>query len=327
MTKEYGSHYSVMLPETLEYLVPQNKEAVCNFADMTFGGGGHTYALADSMENCKVYSTDQDPDAIKNGLSFLKEKNVDHKVKLLKMNYELFPQWIEDNEPNLKFNGIIMDLGVSSHQFDEFDRGFSFREDAPLDMRMDYESNLLTAKEVLNDYDEEDIANILYKYGEERLSRRIAKAIIEKRNESPLETTKELEAICFHAYPKQNRFGKIHPATRTFQALRIYVNRELEVLENTLSKLYDMLEVHGRLAVISFHSLEDRIAKHKFKEISQTESNTAKIITKKPILPSQKELEENPRSRSAKLRVIEKTTMEGLLGKKKKYAQKNKEKS
>ena len=223
------------------------------------------------------------------------------------MNYEEFPSWIEANKPELKFHGILMDLGVSSHHFDKFDRGFSFREDAPLDMRMDFQNErLYTAAEVLNTFDEEDIADIIFKYGEERLSRRIAKNIVEARSDKKIETTKELENICFHAYPVSQRHKKTHPATKTFQALRIFVNRELEVLENTLEKLYDLLLPGGVLAVISFHSLEDRIAKHKFKEIFQINKKTAKILTKKPVYPSESELSENSRSRSAKLRVLQK---------------------
>lgn len=322
MTKQYSSHYSVMLPETLDFLVPKVGSDFC-YADMTFGGGGHTVALAKCSSTKIVFSVDQDPDAIKNGNNRISTENLTEKINLLKMNYESFPEWMEKNRQEVKFHGIIMDLGVSSHHFDDFSRGFSFRKEAPLDMRMDYEENKVTAREVLNEYSEEDIANIIFKYGEERLSRRIASAIAERRLESPIETTKDLEDICFHAYPKQKRHGRIHPATKTFQALRIYVNRELEVLENTLEKLYHMLEVGGRLAVISFHSLEDRIAKHKFKEISQSAESFAKIITKKPVLPSEKELDENSRSRSAKMRVIEKTTMEGLLGKKKSYKNKS----
>lgn len=322
MSEQYTSHYSVMLPETLEYLVPKDNREYCLFADMTFGGGGHTLTLAKSHENAIVYSTDQDPDAIFNGNQKILDMGLEGKVHLLKMNYESFPDWVLENRSELKFDGIIMDLGVSSHHFDSFERGFSFREDAPLDMRMDYQDNDLTASIVLNTYSEEEIANIIFKYGEEKLSRRIASSIVERRQTSKIETTKQLEDICFHAYPKEKRFGKIHPATKTFQALRIYVNRELEVLENTLEKLYSILADNGRLAVISFHSLEDRIVKHKFKEISQSDSTFANILTKKPILPSAKEVSENSRSRSAKMRVIEKSTMEGIVGKKKKYFKK-----
>jgi 16S rRNA (cytosine1402-N4)-methyltransferase len=277
------------------------------FADMTFGGGGHSRALAELHKTSKVYSVDQDPDAIKNGQELIEKFSLQNNLFLHKMNYEQFPTWVEENNPDLKFHGILMDLGVSSHHFDKFDRGFSFREDAPLDMRMDFQNErLYTAEEVLNTFDEEDIANIIFKYGEERLSRRIAKNIIEARTIKKIETTKELENICFHAYPTSQRHKRIHPATKTFQALRIFVNRELEVLENTIEKLYDLLLPGGVLAVISFHSLEDRIAKHKFKEIFQINKNTAKILTKKPIYPSESELSDNSRSRSAKLRVLQK---------------------
>ena len=190
--------------------------------------------------------------------------------------------------------------------FDKFDRGFSFREDAPLDMRMNYnDESIYTGAEFLNKADEEEIANIIFKYGEERLSRRIARGVVEFRQTKPIETTKELENIVFHAYPARQRHGRIHPATKTFQAIRIFVNRELEVLENTLEKLYDLLAPNGVLQVISFHSLEDRITKHKFKEIFQCNKNTAKILTKKPIYPSEREITENSRSRSAKLRVMQ----------------------
>ena len=322
MNQDYTSHYSVMLPETLEYLVPGADKESCYFADMTFGGGGHTLSLAKAHKNAIVFSTDQDPDAILNGNDKIATLGFEDKVHLLKMNYEAFPDWVLENHSEVLFDGIIMDLGVSSHHFDSFERGFSFREDAPLDMRMDYQDNDLTASEVLNTFSQDEIANIIFKYGEEKLSRRIASSIVETRQVAKIETTKQLEDICFHAYPKQKRFGKIHPATKTFQALRIFVNRELEVLENTLEKLYSILAPHGRLAVISFHSLEDRIVKHKFKEISQSESNFANILTKKPILPSEKEITENSRSRSAKMRVIEKSTMEGIVGKKKKYTKK-----
>lgn len=307
MENQYGEHYSVMYKECIDAL----KDAISNnnpiFADMTFGAGGHSFGLAKVHDNAIVYSVDQDPDAISNGKKNIEKLGLGEKVNLIKTNYEDFPSWVQENNNNLKFTGILMDLGVSSHQFDTFERGFSFREDAPLDMRMEYDNDEReTAADILNNYDEEEIANLIFKYGEERLSRRIAAEVVARRAEKPITRTKELEDICFHAYPKKMRFGKTHPATRTFQALRIAVNRELEVLENTLQKLFDLLDKDGVLAVISFHSLEDRIAKHKFKEIFQTDKNIAKILTKKPILPSDEEINENKRSRSAKLRLIKK---------------------
>ncbi|MCT4642505.1 MAG: 16S rRNA (cytosine(1402)-N(4))-methyltransferase RsmH [Bacteriovoracaceae bacterium] len=303
--KEYKSHYSVMYRECLGFLAADSSSNRV-YADMTFGAGGHTSMLASSSETAHVYSTDQDPDALENGKNILKEKNLDKRVTLLNMNFESFPSWVAKNNPELRFDGILMDLGVSSHHFDSFERGFSFREDAPLDMRMNYsDDSIPTAANLLNEMDEEDLANLIYKYGEERLSRRIAANIVEKRTQKRIETTKELEDICFHAYPKHQRHKGVHPATRTFQALRIAVNRELDVLESTIEKLFSILKPGGRLAIISFHSLEDRIVKHKFKEIFQNDKNIAKILTKRPLVPTEEELEENKRSRSAKLRVIE----------------------
>ena len=329
MTKQYTKHYSVFYTECLEEFSKVNPGKVTRYyADMTFGGGGHSLGMAKEITNSVVYSVDQDPDAIKNGNELIKSFDLKEKVFLNKMNYEEFPNWISNNHPDLKFDGILMDLGVSSHHFDEFSRGFSFRQEAPLDMRMDHENDkLFTAAEVLNSYDEDEIADLIFKYGEERYSRRIAKNIIEFRNDKKIETTKDLESIVFHSYPKQLRHNKIHPATKTFQALRIFVNRELEVLENTLEKLFGLLADGGVLEVISFHSLEDRIAKHKFKEIFQTDKNIAKILTKKPIYPSEREIGENSRSRSAKLRLIQKldpNAQGGVGGKKIKNKKKTK---
>lgn len=307
MSDLYLSHYSVLKNECLDFatLSAEGFDSPL-FADMTFGAGGHTLALSDLKVGARVFSTDQDPDAIANGRKIIKAAGKEESVTLLKMNYEEFPAWVKEQTPKLRFQFILMDLGVSSHHFDKFERGFSFREDATLDMRMDFESGNPTAADILNEYSEEEIANIIFKYGEERLSRRIAKGIIEFRSEKPISRTKELENICFHAYPARQRHGKTHPATRTFQALRIFVNRELEVLENSIAELYDILAPGGMLAIISFHSLEDRITKHKFKEMFQCDVNTGKILTKKPIYPSERELEENSRSRSAKLRVLQK---------------------
>lgn len=304
MTSSYTSHYSVLLSECLEAF--SLSETKLKFADLTFGGGGHTFAIADKFPEAKVFATDQDRDAFENGLNRIQSENKENQIQLLRMNFEDFGNWVDENNEG-NFDGIMADLGVSSHHFDSFERGFSFREDAYLDMRMDQDSDNLTASELMQELSEEELANIIYKYGEERYSRRIASEIknfIKENGE--ITRTKELENIVFHVYPKRERFKKIHPATKTFQALRIVVNRELEVLEDSIEKLFSILAPGGVLAFISFHSLEDRIIKHKFKEIFQSNKNTAKIITKKPIYPSEKELEENNRSRSAKLRVLQK---------------------
>lgn len=302
----YTEHYSVLLPETLASFANDTKTQK-NFADMTFGGGGHTFAISDEFPEAKVFSVDQDNDALENGWAQIEKRNKKDKVILTKMNFSEFPEWFSKEHSDKKLDGIIMDLGVSSHHFDHFERGFSFREDAFLDMRMNQDdSKFHTAADVLNEMDETSIANLIFKYGEERYSRRIAAAIVSFRKTQRLERTKELENICFHAYPANLRHKKIHPATKTFQALRIFVNRELEVLEDSLDGMFELLAPGGVLAVISFHSLEDRIAKHKFKEIFQSHKNTAKILTKKPIYPSEQELAENSRSRSAKLRLLQK---------------------
>ncbi len=312
---EYLSHYSVMLKECLDALELGSKASgSLIFADLTFGAGGHTFALSDHVAGSTVYSTDQDPDALKNGEENIRHRGKEGKVHLLPMNFQEFPDWCEKNQMHGKFAGILMDLGVSSHQFDKMERGFSFRADAPLDMRMNYgDNNIPTAADLLNTLSEKEIADILFNYGEERLSRKIAARICELRQKKKIETTGELEDICFHAYPPKDRHGKTHPATRSFQALRIAVNEELTVLENTLPKLLPYLAEGGVLAVISFHSLEDRIVKHTFKEIVEKEDFPATILTKKPLTATEEELSQNSRSRSAKLRLLQRESQLGRV--------------
>lgn len=322
MTKEYTKHYSVLHREILQAFSTLTYDKNLVLADLTFGGGGHTLMLAKEIENAIIYCVDQDPDALKNGENLITNNQLQDRVILNSMNYEEFPLWVSRQDQQLRFNGILMDLGVSSHHFDDFTRGFSFREDAFLDMRMNFnDESIPTAAEVLNSLSEKELADMIFVYGEERFSRKIAKNIIEFRRNDKLERTKQLEDIVFHSYPKHLRHKKTHPATKTFQALRIFVNRELEVLENSLEKLFELLDTGGILAVISFHSLEDRIVKHKFKEIFQTHTNLAKILTKKPIIPTEEEIAENSRSRSAKLRLLQKidpNTQGGVYGKKSK---------
>ena len=320
---EYLSHYSVMLKECLEAMETGLKTSGSHFfADLTFGGGGHTFALSDRFPGSTIFSTDQDPDALKNGNENIKHRGKEEFVHLLPMNFKEFPQWCETNQMQGKFAGILMDLGVSSHQFDKMERGFSFRADAPLDMRMNYgDPGIPTAADLLNRLTEKEIADILFNYGEERLSRKIAARIVELREKEKIHTTGQIEDICFHAYPSKDRHGKIHPATRTFQALRIAVNEELTVLEDTLPKLLPFLAEGGVIAVISFHSLEDRIVKHTFKEIVEKKDFPAIILTKKPLTATEEELSENSRSRSAKLRLLQRVSQPGGLDgtKKKKY--------
>jgi 16S rRNA (cytosine1402-N4)-methyltransferase len=321
---EYLSHYPVMLKECLEALEIGLKASGTNlFADLTFGAGGHTFALSDRFPGSTVYSTDQDPDALSNGMENINRRGKNEAIHLLPMNFSEFPSWCNANKMAGKFSGILMDLGVSSHQFDKMERGFSFRADAPLDMRMNYaDSRIPTAADLLNDLSEKEIADILFTYGEERLSRKIAGRIVELRHKERIQRTGQIEDICFHAYPSKDRHGKIHPATRTFQALRIAVNQELKVLENTLPKLLPYLAEGGVIAVISFHSLEDRIVKHTFKEIVEKKDFPAIILTKKPLTATEEELTENSRSRSAKLRILQRVSQPGGFDgtKKKKYA-------
>ncbi|HLT22632.1 MAG TPA: 16S rRNA (cytosine(1402)-N(4))-methyltransferase RsmH [Bacteriovoracaceae bacterium] len=320
---EYLSHFSVMLKECLEALEKGHKDSGAHlFADLTFGAGGHTFAISDKFPEGVVYSTDQDPDALRNGHEQIKARAKEDKVNLLAMNFEQFPAWCEENNMHGKFAGVLMDLGVSSHQFDKMERGFSFRADAPLDMRMNYtDDSIPTAADLLNTLSESEIADILFTYGEERLSRRIAAKICEERKLKPLSTTGELENIIFHCYPAKDRHGRIHPATRSFQALRIAVNEELKVLENTIAKLLPFLAPGGVLAIISFHSLEDRIVKHTYKEMMENSEFPATILTKKPMTATEEELSQNSRSRSAKLRLLQRDSQLGRVDglKKKKY--------
>ena len=312
---EYLSHYSVMLKECLEALELGSKSSgSLLFADLTFGAGGHTFAVSDHFSGSTVYSTDQDPDALKNGAENIIRRGKEGMVHLLPMNFVEFPAWCEKNQMQQKFAGILMDLGVSSHQFDKTERGFSFRGDAPLDMRMNYgDSKTPTAADLLNTLPEKEIADLLFAYGDERLSRRIAARICELRQTKKIETTGELEDICFHAYPAKDRHQKTHPATRSFQALRIAVNDELRVLEDTIPKLLPYLSEGGVLAIISFHSLEDRIVKHTFKELLEKQDFPVTILTKKPLTATDEELSENSRSRSAKLRLLQRETQLGRV--------------
>lgn len=274
------------------------------FVDLTFGAGGHSRALAQLSPSVKVISFDQDPDALANGKKTIEENQLQDKITLVDSNFEKFPAYFKEHQADFKegARGILMDLGVSSHHFDDTSRGFSFKGEAALDMRMNNREGD-TAKDFVNNLSEEELQLIFQDYGEERFSARIAEAIVKERETAPIETTKDLENIIFHCYPKKMRFGKTNPSTRCFQALRIAVNRELDVLTETIPRLIDALCPYGKLAIISFHSLEDRIVKHTFKAIAK-ERDDVKILTKKPLIPTEEEIKNNPRSRSAKLRIL-----------------------
>ncbi|MFA6237266.1 MAG: 16S rRNA (cytosine(1402)-N(4))-methyltransferase RsmH [Bacteriovorax sp.] len=307
----YTRHYSVLKKECIDILTENSPESELSyFADLTFGGGGHSFEFLYRNPLFRVRATDQDPDALKNGEARISAEKVGERIKLFNTNFVRFPELARSECPEVLasggFQGILLDLGVSSHHFDEAGRGFSFRFDGPLDMRMNYNSDaFLTAEEIVNSYSEVQLIKIFTEYGEEKFSKKIASKICEERKTKKISTTKELENIIFHCYPKEQRHGKTNPSTRVFQALRLEVNRELEVLTDVINQLIPLLKIGGRLAIISFHSLEDRIVKNLFKEAAQSIECPVEILTKKPIVPGEEEIFDNFRSRSAKLRVIE----------------------
>ncbi|NEO26549.1 MAG: 16S rRNA (cytosine(1402)-N(4))-methyltransferase RsmH [Kamptonema sp. SIO4C4] len=253
-----------------------------HYLDATVGGGGHSALMLQAAPDVTVTAIDRDAEAIAAAKAKLGDR-----ASFWQGNFADY------NPLNLQFDGILADLGVSSPQFDQPDRGFSFQQAAPLDMRMD-RNQPLTAAEIINHWDAKQLADLFYHYGEERLSRRIARRILEKR---PLHTTTELADLIKYTFPPKARYGRIHPATRVFQALRIAVNGELTALETFLDNAPHWLKIGGRLGIISFHSLEDRRVKHHFRNCPHLQ-----VITKKPITASPEEQQENPRSRSAKLR-------------------------
>jgi 16S rRNA (cytosine1402-N4)-methyltransferase len=257
------------------------------YLDATTGGGGHSELILQAAAEVRLVAIDRDPAALQAAQARL--ASYGDRVTFWHGNYA-------DYRPTQLFDGIIADLGVSSVHLDEAERGFSFRNEAALDMRMD-SSQSLTAGEIINHWDEAEIANIFYRYGEERLSRQIARRIVEKR---PIETTTALAEVISYAVPKSYRYGRIHPATRSFQGLRIAVNDELGSLEKFLALTPKWLAPAGRIGIISFHSLEDRMVKHTWRE-----NELLGVLTKKPIIAGDEEVAENPRARSAKLRWVE----------------------
>ena len=305
-------HKPVLYDEVVENLIT-NKEGV--YLDCTLGGAGHTIGILENTdEKAVVVAIDQDDDAIK--FAKVKLEPYQNRVKIFKDNFKNLDTvlYLAGYE---KIDGIFMDIGVSSKQLDNPERGFSYKYEAKLDMRMN-KSDKLSAYEVVNDFTEKEIADILYKYGEEPRGRKIAQRIGEKRQEKKIETTLELADLVIRAIGKSM---KRHPAKRTFQAIRMYVNRELEVLEEALDKAVEHLNDKGRLLVITFHSLEDRIVKNKFKDFEKPctcppdipicvcdKKSLGKVLTKKPIIAKELELSDNLRAHSAKLRVFERRT-------------------
>ncbi len=306
-------HITVLLNESVDGL---NIKHDGLYVDGTLGGGGHSLEIAKRLDMGRLICIDKDDYAHERAKERL-AKYLD-KITFVKNDFANIGEILDDRGVNA-FDGMLLDLGVSSFQLDDSQRGFSYSKKAPLDMRMDRTGGI-SAYDVVNTYSEEDLANIIFKYGEERFSRRIAGAIVRKRGEKMIDTTTELADIVLAAIPKQSARGEAqHPARRTFQAIRIEVNSELAIIENSILEAFKRLSVGGRLAIITFHSLEDRIVKTTFVALAQgckcppdfpicvcNNKPKGKIITKKPILPSEEELSVNPRSRSAKLRIFEK---------------------
>lgn len=309
----YTEHYSVLKEECIDFLtetIEQHCKETSYFADLTFGSGGHSLALLERNDHFNLLSLDQDPEAISNGNITIEKLNLQTRIQLIHDNFINFTNLVKEKHHHILekpggFQGIILDLGVSSHHFDSGARGFSFRTESQLDMRMDIsKKDSLKAVDIVNNYSIEELLSVFQKYGEERFSNRIAEKIISERVKKRIESTKDLENIIFHCYPRKLRYGRTNPSTKVFQALRIEVNDELNILSDTIPRLISLLKTQGRLAIISFHSLEDRIVKNRFKETKMGSKNY-KIITKKPIIPKENEIKKNSRSRSAKLRVIE----------------------
>uniref|UniRef100_UPI003FEE5482 16S rRNA (cytosine(1402)-N(4))-methyltransferase RsmH n=1 Tax=Lachnospira sp. TaxID=2049031 RepID=UPI003FEE5482 len=305
-------HKSVLLYETVDQL---NIKPDGIYVDGTLGGGGHSYEIASRLsDKGRLIGIDQDEDAIKAASERLKPFM--DRVTIVRNNYCNMDKVLDELSID-KVDGIMLDLGVSSYQLDTAERGFTYNVDAKLDMRMDQRQEV-TARDIVNDYSEYDLYRIIRDYGEDRFAKNIAKHIVAARQKKPIETTFELNEIIKAAIPMKVRATGGHPSKRTYQAIRIELNRELEVLENSIDMMIDRLNKGGRLCIITFHSLEDRIVKVRYKNNENPctcppsfptcvcgRKSKGKVITRKPIIPSEEELEENSRSKSSKLRVFE----------------------
>ena len=304
-------HYSVLLEEAVEGL---NIKENGIYVDCTLGGAGHSLEILKKLTTGKLYAFDQDNVALENAKIKLSEYA--DKVVFIKSNFENLKEKLAEQNV-YEVDGVLYDLGVSSPQLDTPERGFSYNYDTRLDMRMDTDASI-SAYEVVNEYSYHDLVRIFYRYGEEKFSKQIARNIEKKRELAPIETTFQLVDIIKESIPAAKRRTGGHPAKRVFQAIRIAVNNELSVFENSLEQAIDIVKVGGRISVITFHSLEDRICKQIFNSYAKNKEipknlpilpneslSKLKLITRKPICPSNKELEENNRSRSAKLRVAE----------------------
>ena len=305
-------HRSVLLEETVNGL---NIRPDGIYVDGTLGGGGHAYEICRRLgDKGSIIGIDQDEAAIE--AAGIRLKDFGEKVTIVRSNYCEMKSVLHGSGID-KVDGIVLDLGVSSYQLDTAERGFSYREDAPLDMRMDRRQTM-TARDIVNDYSEKDLYRVIRDYGEDKFAKNIAKHIVIEREKGSIETTGQLTEIIRGAIPMKFQKKSGHPAKRTFQAIRIELNRELDVLKNSLDEMIDLLNPGGRLCIITFHSLEDRIVKSAFKKNEDPctcpkdfpvcvcgKVSKGSILTRKPILPGPEEMEENSRSKSAKLRIFE----------------------
>ena len=305
-------HISVLLNESISSL---NLKVNSIIVDATLGYGGHSSSILDRIKKGYLFAFDQDSEAIRHSTDRLSK--VGTNFTIIKSNFVHMKEELEKLGVE-RVDGVLFDLGVSSPQLDDASRGFSFHEDARLDMRMDRDNNSLTAYDVVNNYSREELIRIFNKYGEDKFSNNIAKKIVEYRSNKPIETTLELVEVIKTAVPMKFRIDK-HPARQIFQAIRIEVNHELDVIEPAINQALELLNVGGRVAVITFHSLEDRLVKNIFREKCKIDERIKglpnipeeylpdfKLVVNKAIVPSEEELERNPRARSSKLRVIEK---------------------
>lgn len=305
-------HISVLLDETIDGL-DIKPDGI--YVDGTLGGGGHSYEILKRLSpKGRLIGIDQDGESLKAAGERLKE--FENQTTLVRSNYCEIDKVLKELNVE-KVDGILLDIGVSSYQLDNLERGFSYKSDAPLDMRMDTRQEL-TAADVVNTYSENELFKIIKDYGEDKFAKNIAKHIVLARKEKPLETTKELSEVIKRAIPMKVQAKGGHPAKKTFQAIRIEVNQELTVLKESIDKMIDLLKPNGRICIITFHSLEDRIVKTKFRENENPctcppnfpvcvcgKKSKGKVITRKPIIPSEDEIEENKRAKSSKLRIFE----------------------
>ncbi|PIP92866.1 MAG: 16S rRNA (cytosine(1402)-N(4))-methyltransferase [Bdellovibrio sp. CG12_big_fil_rev_8_21_14_0_65_39_13] len=305
MINNYTAHQPVLFDEVISSIKDNLSDDYKMAFDFTFGGGGHSFGLLENFPTLNLISFDQDPEALENGWRNIAAKNLGERIKLLSGNFSQFDNVLRENQITSNPDVILMDLGVSSHHFDSPGRGFSFRFDAPLDMRMDFLKGQ-TAADIINSFSAEELKRIFIDFGEIYNSEALIERIMIKRQASPILTTFDLKELVYQTWaPKKG--VKIDPCTQVFQALRMEVNQELKVIEEVIKKAARVIRPNGIIMAITFHSIEDRTVKNLFKELEEGET-PFQIVTKKPIIPSEQEISNNKRSRSAKLRVIKRVS-------------------